>query len=123
LHLDAPRYLGLPARAAGAGRALSEAWKALCGNQDALVLGGHYPSSALERLETGSSASLGGRLGYESVTRIFGDSGGVNPLLALQRLSRMNDSEQHRLGLLSLSDSSGGTWLVRCRPVQPGDRQ
>lgn len=123
LRLDAPRYLALPAQPAAAGRALSAAWSELCGSQGALVLGGHYPSSLLESLETSSSALLGGQARYENVTRSFGDSGGVNPLLALQRLASINDNAQAGLGLLSLSDSSGGTWLVRCRSAHPGGRQ
>ena len=80
----------------------------------ALVYGGHYPSSLLDQVEAGAVAAAGEYWVYENICRRFGDSGGLNPLLALQRhAERKAATADTPPALLSLSDSQGGTWLLR----------
>ncbi|MES2817499.1 MAG: hypothetical protein V4812_00745 [Pseudomonadota bacterium] len=113
--IGAPQYLALPARRAAASAALSTAWSALLPESRGRVYGGLYPSSLLADMENAAAASQGDELLYENICRRFGDSGGINPLLALQRYAeRKAGADQALPALLSLSDSSGGTWLARC---------
>jgi hypothetical protein len=114
LLLGEPHYLQAPAGRAATQQALSERWAELLPEQRALVYGGHYPSSLLDQVETGAAAAQGDRWVYENICRRFGDSGGLNPLLALQRHAERKAAQADTPpALLSLSDSQGGTWLLR----------
>ena len=114
LLLGEPQYLQAPAGRAATQQALSERWAELLPEQRALVYGGHYPSSLLDQVEAGVAAAQGDRWVYENICRRFGDSGGLNPLLALQRhAERKAVQADTPPALLSLSDSQGGTWLLR----------
>lgn len=111
--IGAPQYLALPARREPATARLSAAWSSLLPEPRALVYGGLYPSSLLAGVEGSATAALGDQLIYENVCRRFGDSGSINPLLALQRYAERKATDALP-ALLSLSDSTGGTWLMRC---------
>lgn len=115
--LGTPQYLGVANGREAASQQLTAAWSALLPQARALIYGGLYPSSLLATVEGAAAAAMGDQLVYENVCRRFGDSGGINPLLALQRYAerKANALEADAVpALLSLSDSTGGTWLLRC---------
>ncbi|MBC9251892.1 hypothetical protein A9179_16600 [Pseudomonas alcaligenes] len=114
MQLGMPHYLALPAGRAASQATWHEAWQARLPQGRALLYGGHYPSSLLAEAENQALASLGDQVVYENICRRFGDSGGINPLLALQRHAQRKASDSAApAALLSLSDSCGGTWLLR----------
>lgn len=114
LLLGVPHYLQAPAGREAAGQWLGERWAEQLPERRALVYGGHYPSSLLDQVEAGAVAAAGEHWVYENICRRFGDSGGLNPLLALQRhAERKAATADTPPALLSLSDSQGGTWLLR----------
>jgi hypothetical protein len=115
--IGAPQYLAVPAGREVATAQLSSAWAGLLPESRALLYGGLYPSSLLGTVEGNAAAGLSDQLIYENVCRRFGDSGSINPLLALQRYAERktaNADVDALPALLSLSDSNGGTWLLRC---------
>lgn len=115
--IGAPQYLGLPAGRDAAAKQLTSAWAGLLPESRALVYGGLYPSSLLGSVEGSVAAGLSDQLIYENLCRRFGDSGSINPMLALQRYAERksaNAAGDALPALLSLSDSTGGTWLLRC---------
>lgn len=113
--LGTPQYLAVASGREAASQQLSAAWSTLLPEARALVYGGLYPSSLLATVEGGAAAAMGDQLVYENLCRRFGDSGGINPLLALQRYSERKAVAADAVpALLSLSDSHGGTWLLRC---------
>lgn len=116
LLIEAPRYLQLPRGPAAATQALASVWSELMPTGS--VFGGHYPSSLLERVESGAAG-----VEYINVASAFGDSGGLNPLLALQQVLQRADRGQSTPALLSMSDASGGTWLSRCQPLATGGQK
>ncbi|QKE64211.1 hypothetical protein HNE05_12905 [Aquipseudomonas campi] len=114
--LGAPQYLAVPARREDAAAALRQAWSALLPEPRAIIYGGHYPSSLLAAVEGSAAAAMGDQLVYENLCRRFGDSGGINPLLALQRYAERKAAGHDGVpAVLSLSDSHGGTWMLRCQ--------
>lgn len=115
--LGTPQYLAVASGREAASQQLSAVWSTLLPEARALIYGGLYPSSLLATLEGGAAAAMGDQLVYENVCRRFGDSGGINPLLALQRYTERKATAVAAdavPALLSLSDSNGGTWLLRC---------
>jgi hypothetical protein len=114
--VGAPQYLAVSAGREPPSQQLSHAWSALLPESRALIYGGLYPSSLLAAVESSAAAALGDQLVYENICRHFGDSGGINPMLALQRYAERKAlaTDQPLPALLSLSDSGGGTWLLRC---------
>lgn len=115
--IGTPQYHVVATGREAAGQQLSAAWSALLPEARALVYGGLYPSSLLATLEGAAAAAMGDQLVYENVCRRFGDSGGINPLLALQRYAERKAATEAAdavPALLSLSDSNGGTWMLRC---------
>lgn len=115
--VDAARYLSLTGSRAAATQQLSLAWSDLLPEARGMIYGGLYPSSALAAAEEAASAAMGQQMVYENICHRFGDSGGVNPLLALQQHAQRKsaDVDGHVApALLSLSDSNGGTWLLKC---------
>jgi hypothetical protein len=115
--IGTPQYHAVATGREAAGQQLSAAWSALLPEARALVYGGLYPSSLLATVEGVAAAAMGDHLVYENICRRFGDSGGINPLLALQRYAERKASAAAAdavPALLSMSDSNGGTWLLRC---------
>ena len=115
--VDAAEYLAVSGSRAAATRQLSLAWSKLLPEARGTIYGGLYPSSALAATEQAAAAVMGPQLAYENICSRFGDSGGINPLLALQQYAQLKNAAvdgQMAPALLSLSDSSGGTWLLKC---------
>ena len=115
--VDAAGYLAVSGSRAAATRQLSLAWSKLLPEARGMIYGGLYPSSALAATEQAAAAVMGPQLVYENICSRFGDSGGINPLLALQQYAELKSAAvdgQMAPALLSLSDSSGGTWLLKC---------
>lgn len=114
VQLGMPHYLALPVRREATLQALRDGWSQHLTQERALIYGGLYPSSLLAEVEGQAVAALGDQAIYENICRRFGDSGSLNPLLALQRhAERKAQDAEVPPALLSLSDSTGGTWLLR----------
>lgn len=115
--VDAARYLNLTGSRAAATQQLCLAWSNLLPEARGVIYGGLYPSSALAAAEEAASAAVRQQMAYENISRSFGDSGGINPLLALQQYAQRKcvAVDGHVApALLSLSDSNGATWLLKC---------
>ncbi len=115
--IGTPHYRIIVGSREAAAQRLCEAWSTLLPEATALIYGGLYPSSLLADVETSASVSMKKQLAYENICLRFGDSGGVNPLLALQHFAEQKAADTASAAapaLMSLSESDGATWLLRC---------
>jgi hypothetical protein len=116
LMIASPQYLAISRSGEAVSQQLTHAWSALLPEACGSIYGGLYPSSGLATAEGSASAAISSHMRYENLCRRFGDSGGINPLLALQHYAerkRTTAGGDISPALLSLSDSNGATWLLR----------
>lgn len=112
------RFVQLPARRKPAIAALRAAWSAKLSGERALIYGGMRPSQLLAGIERQAAEGIA-HASYENICQQFGDSGGLNPLLALERFAQLrldrSASTTRTVGLISVTDASGGTWILHCQ--------
>lgn len=116
LMIASPQYLAISRSGEAVSQQLTHAWSALIPEACGSIYGGLYPSSGLATAEGSASAAISRHMRYENLCHRFGDSGGINPLLALQHYAeqkRTTAGGDISPALLSLSDSNGATWLLR----------
>ena len=117
LMIASPQYLAIGGSGEPVSQQLTQSWSSLLPEGCGSIYGGLYPSSVLAAAESSASVAIGSLATYENLCRRFGDSGGINPLLALQHYAKQKHAAASRdiaPALLSLSDSNGATWLLRC---------
>ena len=113
-----PRYFSISESGETVSRQLTRAWSALLPEACGSIYGGLYPSNLLAAAEDSAAVAISRHVRYENICCRFGDSGGVNPLLALQHYAEQKQTTAARdvaPALLSLSDSNGATWLLKCK--------
>ena len=117
LMIASPQYLAIQGSGVAVNQQLTHAWSRLLPEACGSIYGGLYPSSVLATAEASASTVISTHVRYENLCLRFGDSGGINPLLALQHYAEqkhMTADGNIAPALLSLSDSNGATWLLRC---------
>ncbi|WP_322059104.1 hypothetical protein [Paraburkholderia sp. J63] len=107
-------YNQLPENPPAASDDLAREWQARCNERTAYVMAGLHPSGAMRELEREAYAAsaLGKR--YLSVCDVYGDSGCLNPMLALSHLSGAPDWDERGHALISVDDGRGGVWALEC---------
>ncbi|HKT95884.1 MAG TPA: hypothetical protein VJS30_05045 [Paraburkholderia sp.] len=93
---------------------LAREWGARCNERTAYVVAGMHPSAAMRELERDAYAAsaLGAR--YLSVCDVYGDSGCMNPMVALSHLTNAPDRGERSHALISADDGRGGVWGLEC---------
>ncbi|WP_028222182.1 hypothetical protein [Paraburkholderia oxyphila] len=119
-------YSQLPESPQRARDELARTWAARCNDRTAYVMAGLHPSAAMRELErdayaasAATAASAPGKR-YLSVCDVYGDSGCMNPMLALTHLSNAADWRAGRHALISADDGRGGVWAMECWNVPHG---
>lgn len=113
LLLAEPEYLSLPSGVDSAAGALTDAWVRAAGDQPCSLYGGMSASMTLADIEARAAAKAG--VAYHELCRTTGDSGCITPFIGLQRFSShvQAGSRPHEPGLLTITDSSGGAWILK----------
>ena len=107
-------YGQLPANAQRARDDLAREWQARCNERTAYVMAGLHPSGAMRELERGAYAASSVGKRYLSICDVYGDSGCLNPMLALSHLTAAPDWVERSHALISADDGRGGVWALEC---------
>lgn len=123
LHLS--DYFLLPDTQPAAAQLLAQRWDEHSGGNTAALFGGTSASAEQEVTERLALAQMARPLAYRSLCADYGDSGCLNPTLALQHLlqsARRQEPQGERHALVSAADGQGGIWLMECW-LHRGERQ
>lgn len=107
-------YSRLPGHQQLAREHLASEWKARCNERTAYVMAGLHPSAAMRDLEREAYAASAIGKRYLSVCDVYGDSGCMNPMLALSHLSSAPSWRARSHALISADDGRGGVWSMEC---------
>lgn len=97
---------------------LASRWRATLTDNCAGILGGTHTSKKLQSIEKQALSRLASPPPFLSLTTDFGDSGCLNPMLALQHLRVSHRPEDYldRQILVNAMDGQGAAWLMECWP-------
>lgn len=114
LALSIESYGQLPENPRLAREALSRDWRARCNEQTAYLMAGLHPSGAMREIEREAYAASTVDARYLSVCDVYGDSGCMNPMLALFHLTHAQGWNDRTHALISAGDGRGGVWALEC---------
>ena len=94
---------------------LGDAWETAACEPDATIYGGMYPSIQIARIESETAAGIAGGRRYVNICQCFGDSGSINPYMAIVKLLKQKLTMQTPtdIGVLAITGSSGDITILK----------